>query len=111
MAPQTTSHIFNGQVNAFLCGSMAATSSVTSVGGMLIVTQVIPQDVGDTKSMPPCPAAAAPPTDEQPTSPAHPAKKDAGFADYQRGEIPGLAVRSCVPHNASGCCATQELDV
>ncbi|XP_051921642.1 uncharacterized protein LOC127600842 [Hippocampus zosterae] len=71
---------------------MATSSSVTSVGGMLIVTQVIPQDVGDTKSMPLRPADAAPPTDEQATPPALPTKKDAGFADYQRGEIPGLGV-------------------
>ncbi|XP_019719252.1 uncharacterized protein LOC109512160 [Hippocampus comes] len=71
---------------------MATSSSVTSVGGMLIVTQVIPQDVGDTKSIPLHSAAAAPTTDEQTTSPALPAKKDGGFADYQRGEIPGLGV-------------------
>ncbi|XP_077383773.1 uncharacterized protein LOC144022660 [Festucalex cinctus] len=73
---------------------MAASSTVTNVGGMLIVTQVIPQDAaGDIGAVPQQAAELAPPAQPQAPPPASPsAKKDAGNAACQEGEFPGLGV-------------------
>ncbi|XP_037130910.1 uncharacterized protein LOC119136467 [Syngnathus acus] len=62
---------------------MAASSSVTSVGGILIITRVVRQDGGNALQR-----------DAAPAPPAHagPAEKDPGDADHQRRELQGLGV-------------------
>lgn len=68
-------------------------TSITTVGGLVVVTQVIPQD---EKSIPLQAAAAtsAPPTTTQtpPTTPATPTKMDDMTATFLRGEPQGLGV-------------------
>ncbi|XP_061552261.1 uncharacterized protein LOC133412706 isoform X3 [Phycodurus eques] len=68
---------------------MAASSSVTSVGGVLIVTQVIPRD---GSAVPPQADTPAPPADARAAPPASPAKENAKSAAHRRGLIPGLGV-------------------
>ncbi|XP_061552260.1 uncharacterized protein LOC133412706 isoform X2 [Phycodurus eques] len=73
---------------------MAASSSVTSVGGVLIVTQVIPRD---GSAVPPQADTPAPPADARAAPPASPAKENAKSAAHRRGLIPGLGVSACAP--------------
>ncbi|XP_077431240.1 high affinity immunoglobulin epsilon receptor subunit beta [Vanacampus margaritifer] len=71
---------------------MAVSSSVTNVGGMLIVTQVIPQDADDASTLSLQASELAPPAQSQAPPPASPAKKDAGNAVYRQREFPSLGV-------------------
>jgi len=67
-------------------------TSVSTVGGVVIVTQVIPKDDSILLQTPADPAQQAPP----PAVKTSPTKEDSKAATFLRGEPQGLGVRVCV---------------
>lgn len=70
-------------------------TSVTKIGGVVVVTQVIPQDEGSIPLQSAAPATWAPPRATQ-APPSVPTKMNDMTAAFLRGEPQGLGVRCSV---------------
>lgn len=75
-------------------------TSVTRMGGVVVVTQVIPHDEGSIQLQTAAPSTQAPPPATQAPPPAS-TKMDDMKGVFLRGEPQGLGVRrKCVPNQA-----------